>query len=141
MEISPSHMQAWRTFLRAHARVLRELEQELADEQGIAISWYDMLVQLQEAGGTMRMGELASEMLISRSATTRFVDRVEAAGFVERSASVEDGRGMNVRLTDAGLTRLRAASPTHLRGVAEHFASRLSDDDVHALDRILDKLV
>lgn len=141
MEISPSHMQAWRTFLRAHARVLRELEQELADEQGIAISWYDMLVQLQEAGGTMRMGELASEMLISRSATTRFVDRVEAAGFVERSASVEDGRGMNVRLTDAGLTRLRAASPTHLRGVAEHFASRLSDDDVHSLAQILDKLV
>lgn len=89
----------------------------------------------------MRMGELASEMLISRSATTRFVDRVEAAGFVERSASVEDGRGMNVRLTDAGLTRLRAASPTHLRGIGEHFASRLSEDDADILARILDKLV
>lgn len=140
MEIPPAQMRAWRLFLRAHARVLRELEHELSDEQGLALSWYDMLVQLHEAGGTMRMGELASQLLISRSATTRFVDRVESSGFVERVASAEDGRGMNVRLTEAGLTRLRAASPTHLRGIAEHFADRLNEEDAEELSRILDKL-
>ncbi len=140
MVLSAAQMRAWRLFLEAHAKTIRRLEQELADEQDLALSWYDLLVQLQENGGAMRMGELARRLLISRSATTRFVDRVEAAGLVMRSVSSDDRRGMNVVLTDPGFQRLKSASPTHLRGIEHHFADRLSDEDIDELARILDKL-
>ncbi len=140
MVLTAAQMRAWRAFLEAHAKTIRKLEQELADEQDLALSWYDLLVQLQEDGGTMRMGELARRLLISRSATTRFVDRVEAAGLVQRVANSQDGRGMDVVLTDAGFQRLRLASPTHLRGIEQHFADHLSDEDADLLARILDKL-
>lgn len=126
--------------LEAHSRILRELERELVDEHDMVLSWYDMLVQLQEAGGTMRMGELAKRLLISRSATTRFVDRVEAAGYVRRVASEADGRGMDVILTDEGFSRLKDASPTHLRGIQQHFADRLTPDEAEALRQLLAKL-
>jgi len=140
MVLSTAQMRAWRLFLEAHAKTVRRLEQELADEQDLALSWYDLLVQLQEHGGTMRMGELARRLLISRSATTRFVDRVEAAGLVKRSVSSDDRRGMDVVLTDEGFRRLKGASPTHLRGIERHFADRLSDEDAELLARILAKL-
>ncbi len=140
MAVSPEHMTAWRLFLEAHAAIVRRLERELLEQADLALSWYDMLVQLQEAGGSMRMGELADRLLISRSATTRFVDRVEKAGYVAREASEADGRGMNVVLTEDGFRRLKDAAPTHLRGIRQHFESRLSPDEAIGLAELLRKL-
>ena len=39
----------WAAFLRAHAQVVRELERELQAEQGMALTDYDVLVQLAAA--------------------------------------------------------------------------------------------
>jgi DNA-binding MarR family transcriptional regulator len=51
-----------------------------------------------------------------------------------------DGRGVAAELTDAGLSRLRVASRTHLAGVVRHFAARLEEDDLQALERISRRL-
>ena len=42
--------------------------------------------------------------------------------------------------TDAGVRRLRAAAPTHLRGVSEHFLDRLTPDELASLERMLDSI-
>jgi len=133
---------AWSTFLRAHARVVRELERELQDEQDLALTDYDVLVQLASADDRrLRMSDLADRLLLSRSGATRLVDRLVADGLVERVVCESDRRGQWAALTDAGLDRLRLASPTHLRGVATHFLDRLSADDLAALERMLDGVV
>ena len=50
----------WRSFLRAHARVVGELEAELGARAGLALSWYDVLLQLAEAPNRrLRMADLA----------------------------------------------------------------------------------
>ena len=78
-------MRAWRLFLEVHARVVNRLELELRDETGMPLTWYDVLVQLSEAPGhKLRMQELARRVLISKSGLTRLVDRLCAAGYVER---------------------------------------------------------
>jgi DNA-binding MarR family transcriptional regulator len=133
---------AWRAFLRAHAQVVRRLERELADEQGMALTDYDVLVQLSGADRRrLRMSELADRLLLSRSGVTRLVDRLVADGLVERVTCDDDRRGQWAALTDSGLTRLRAATPTHLRGVNEHFLDRLSLDELASLHRMLEPLV
>lgn len=135
-------IEAWRTFLRAHAHVVRQLERELADEQSMALTDYDVLVQLAAAGDhRLRMSELADGLLLSRSGATRLVDRLEAAGLVERVSCDTDRRGQWASLTDAGYARLRDASPTHLRGVASHFLDRLTDADLAELTRMLDRVL
>jgi DNA-binding MarR family transcriptional regulator len=135
-------LDAWRSFLRAHARVVRELERELQDEQSMALTDYDVLVQLAAAGERrLRMSELADGLLLSRSGVTRLVDRLETAGLVERLSCDTDRRGQWASLTDAGYARLRDATPTHLRGVAAHFLDRLTDDDLDALKRMLDRVL
>jgi DNA-binding MarR family transcriptional regulator len=132
---------AWSAFLRAHARVVRELERELQAEQRMALTDYDVLVQLASASDRrLRMSELADRLLLSRSGATRLVDRLVAAGMVERVMCDVDRRGQWASLTDAGYDRLRTASPTHLRGVAEHFLDRLSADELEAMDRIFTRL-
>lgn len=132
---------AWRAFLRAHARVVRELERELQAEQRMALTDYDVLVQLAAAGDRrLRMSELADRLILSRSGATRLVDRLVAQGLVERVMCDDDRRGQWASLTDAGYQRLRSASPTHLRGVAEHFLDRLSADELSALERALGRL-
>lgn len=135
-------LSAWRAFLHAHARVIRTLERELQDEQRLALTDYDVLVQLARAEDRrMRMSDLADGLLLSRSGATRLVDRLAAEGLVERVMCDTDRRGQWASLTDAGLERLRRATPAHLRGVAKHFLDRLSDDDVAALERILVPIV
>ncbi len=132
---------AWRAFLRAHARIVRRLERELTDEQQLALTDYDVLVQLAAADERrLRMSDLAERLLLSRSGATRLVDRLVAAGLVERVTCDSDRRGQWASLTPTGVERLRAAAPTHLRGVAQHFLDRLDPDELTELERMLDRV-
>ena len=139
--LSSTELAAWRSFLRAHATVTRRLEAELVAEHDLPLASYDVLVQLSEApSGALRMTELAERVLLSRSGLTRLVDRLERDGLVARQACPDDARGTLAVLTDAGLARLRAAWPTHLRGVAEHVTDKLSTEELATLEELLGRL-
>ncbi len=139
--LTGGQLRAWRTFLRAHATLVRRLEGELVAEHDLPLASYDVLVQLSEAPQrSLRMTELADRVLLSRSGLTRLVDRLGREGLVERQACPQDARGTLAVLTDAGLERLRAAWPTHLRGVAS-YVDRLTPEEVDVLAGLLDKLV
>ena len=132
---------AWRSFLRGHAHVVSELERELQAEHGMALTDYDVLVQLAATDGRrLRMSELADRLLLSRSGATRLIDRLVATGLVERVMCDTDRRGQWASLTESGVGRLRTASPTHLRGVAQHFLDRFSGDELALLERLLSRL-
>lgn len=135
-------LRAWQAFLRAHARVVRELERDLQAHEQLALTDYDVLVQLAGADQhRLRMSELADQLLLSRSGVTRLVDRLVSDRLVERVSCDVDRRGQWAQLTDAGYERLRSASPTHLRGVARHFLDRLSHEELRELERMLERIV
>jgi DNA-binding MarR family transcriptional regulator len=135
-------MLAWRRFLRAHSLVTRALESDLLAEQRLPLASYDVLVQLVEAPQRrLRMSELAERVLLSRSGLTRLVDRLEREGLVRREACDSDARGLFTVLTDAGLERLRAASPVHLRGVAQYAVGRLDDAEARTLADLLARMI
>lgn len=129
-------LNAWRGFIHANVRLLRRLDEELQEAHGLSIAEYDALLQLVNAPGRrLRMSALAERVLLSRSGITRLVDRLENAGMVRRSACQTDARGAEAELTAAGLDRLRAASRTHLDGVARYFVAPTTDADRDAIDR------
>jgi len=131
----------WRTFLRAHATVMGQLERELADRADLSLPWYDVLLQLVEAPGRrLRMAELADRVLLSRSGLTRLVDRLQAEGLVRREPSPDDARGTFTILTDAGYRRLRGAAPAHLNGVQAHWIGHFSDDELRELGSLLGRV-
>ncbi len=127
---------AWRGWLAAHALLVDRLDQELRAEAGMSLADYSALLHLAEAPGhRLRMSQLSEGIFLTRSGVTRLVDRLQADGLVERSQCSSDGRGAEATLTDAGLSRLRAASRIHLRGIKAYFIDRLSDTELDALER------
>lgn len=131
----------WRSFLRAHAAVIKELERELLTATGLPLSWYDVLLQLAEAPGRrLRMADLADRVLLSRSGLTRLVDRLQAEGLVRREPSPEDARGMFTVLTAEGIDRLRQAVPVHLAGIRQHWLAHFADAELEHLGGLLGRL-
>ena len=125
---SDAEMDAWGGFLRTHARLVRELDDELTRAHDLPLSSYDVLVQLASAtDGEMRMSQLADAVLLSRSGLSRLVARLVDQGLVERRECASDGRGAFASLTGEGRRRLDEARETHRSGVRERFLSRLSD--------------
>jgi DNA-binding MarR family transcriptional regulator len=139
---SPQHMRAWRSSLTAHSRIVARMSDDLVREARLPLPWYEVLLLVKEsATGQLRMHELADSRLLSRSAATRLVDRIERAGLVTRIAAEEDRRGTFVELTDDGLATLRAAAPIHLRGIQDYFAAQLSDDEAVMVDGVMRRMV
>src|SRR5213595_1040421 len=99
-------LEAWRSLLRAHATLMRQLEEDLEKKTGLSLADFDVLAQLALAGGELRMADLAARALISRSGMTRRVARLVGEGLVHRTNAAADGRGVLVALTEAGVTRL-----------------------------------
>src|SRR6267154_3898263 len=89
--LSGQGLEAWDSFLRAHATLLRRLEVDLAEETGLALADFVVLAQLARAGGELRMTDLADRALISRSGMTRRVARLVDEGLVRRADANEDG--------------------------------------------------
>jgi DNA-binding MarR family transcriptional regulator len=132
---------AWRALLQAHATLMRQLDTELRHDTGMRLADFDVLAQLAQAGGELRMTELAARTLLSRSGLTRRVAGLVDEGLVRRANTTQDGRGVLVALTDAGVARLTETAPVHLRGVSNLFVERLDDQDLAVLDNALRKVI
>src|SRR3954447_17576195 len=84
---SGSGLEAWDSFLRAYATLMRRLQVDLAQATGLALADFDVLAQLARAGGELRMSDLAARALISRSGMTRRVARLVEEGLVRRATA------------------------------------------------------
>jgi DNA-binding MarR family transcriptional regulator len=132
---------AWRALLQAHASLMRQLDTDLKEDTGLSLADFDVLAQLANAGGQLRMAELATRTLISRSGLTRRVARLVDEDLVRRANVTEDRRGVVVALTGAGVARVTETVPVHLRGVSKLFVERLDDHELAALESALTKVI
>jgi DNA-binding MarR family transcriptional regulator len=113
----------WREFLNAHARVTRRISAELAAAGLPDLSWYDLLWTLfRSPERSLRVNQLAQEVVLSPPAMSRFVDRLAAAGCVTRRPDPDDRRAQLVTLTDEGVELLRRMWPVYSAGIDAHFA-------------------
>jgi len=126
-------LRAWRELMHVHSKVTMAIDETLRAEVGIPGSWYEALVEIAFAGGTMKMNEFAAETTLTKSGATRFVDRLEDAGFVERQSCPTDRRAWHLILTDEGHRIQRMADPHVLRVIDEQFGSHLDDDEARVI--------
>ncbi len=125
---------AWRGVLFASAKVLRVAERDLIAREGFPMSWLDVLAQLYDAADDgLRMWELEERSLFTRSGLTRLVDRIEAAGLVQREPVPGDRRGIRVVLTPEGRRRHDLAFVEHLRVIEREFGQRLTAGEQQAV--------
>ena len=129
---------AWRAYLLGTARLMAKLDDDLR-QFGIGINDYEILVRLSEAPDRrLRMADLADRLHQSRSRLTHTVGRLEATELVRRTSCTSDKRGVWAELTDAGLTLLEQAAPTHVEGVRDNLVELADPDDFVAVGRVFD---
>jgi len=133
-------LRAWRLFFESALALIDVLDAELEREVGISIRWYDVLVHLEESPDGVRMSQLAERILHSKSGLTRIVDRMEEAGLVRRVRPEHDRRAVLVVMTDSGTEMMERARRCHRDGIERHFSQCLTDDDIKALTRALEKV-
>ena len=132
--LTASQNTAWRLFLEAHIVLLEKIEQTLKQGNLPALSWYDVLWALEEADERrLRLHELADALVLQRSNLTRLVDRMEQAGLVERETCDSDRRGAFAAITQEGLAVRQQMWQVYSQSIYQHFAQRLSEDQIAVL--------
>jgi len=107
-----THLTALFTDLvRLETRLYNVLDARLKAEHNLPLGQFEFL-RFIAARGTARVYDLAHEMAITVGATSKAVDRLEAAGRCRRTANPHDRRSSLVTLTPDGERILAEATPT-----------------------------
>ncbi|WP_395244146.1 MarR family winged helix-turn-helix transcriptional regulator [Agromyces sp. MMS24-K17] len=89
---------------------------------------------------TLRMADLADYLGLERSTLSGLIDRAEKRGIVHRTRSREDGRAIEVTLSDAGRALAREAE-TAFADALDPLVARLSPADRGELATLLERML
>ncbi|AUG80738.1 MarR family transcriptional regulator [Kitasatospora sp. MMS16-BH015] len=107
----------WSALYVLYGRIEAHIERALQAEHDLSVREYSLLDVLSrqhdEEGGHLQMKQVADAVVLSQSATTRLVTRLEDRGLLARYLCPTDRRGIYTNVSEAGLTLLEAARPTN----------------------------
>ncbi|MEV0201380.1 MarR family transcriptional regulator [Nonomuraea sp. NPDC050691] len=138
--LDDTEMAAWRAFLSTSHLLERRIEEQLKAAAGLTHPQYEILVRLADTPDRqMRMTELARGVVVSKSALTYQITRLEKAGLVERATCPSDDRGVLAVLTEAGMRCLERVAPGHLAVVRAYLVDRLTRDELEVMTTAMRK--
>jgi DNA-binding MarR family transcriptional regulator len=122
--------------------VLGPAQERVFGKFGLQRGEFDVLAALRRSGApyTLIPSELSATLMMSRAGMTSRLDRLENAGFVERTLDPNDRRSFRIRLTDQGFEAVDAAMTEHTANVSELLSS-LEKTEIGLLDDVLRKLL
>jgi DNA-binding MarR family transcriptional regulator len=125
----------------AHRRLDRAFDCSLEQACGISGPFFEVLMRVgRSPGERLTMTALAHQLGLTSGGTTRLVDRVVAAGLVERQSCPTDRRVQWVALSAAGERKLDEALAVHVQDLQREIFDRLDPGEITMLERALDKL-
>ena len=132
---------AWGGFLSAYARLNRIIEEDLQAHSHLTHVEFEILLRLSwNDPHRMRIQDLATQSILTRSGVSRVVERLEKAGLVTRQEAPEDRRGAYAVLTEAGLECFHRAAQKHGECVQAHFLSKFSEEELQTMAAFWERL-
>ena len=122
-------------------RYLRRASQESIQQAGLQDYEYATLHQLmvRDTPGHASPSELAADLGISGAGMTGRLDALERSGWIERHASVDDRRRIDIKVTKSGAEIWRKAM-TLREQVDDSLTSALTDEEKSTLAGLLKKM-
>lgn len=125
---------AWGGFVRTQGRLFQRIEEDLRRRSGITHAEFEVLLRLTYAEDSRaRIQDLAAASLLTRSGTSRVVERLVRAGFVKREGAMEDGRGAYAVITRKGREHFQVAARHHVALVRREFLTRFSQEELEMM--------
>ena len=125
---------AWGGLLGVHGRLMRLIERDLAERCSISHAEFEILLRLSWAERQrVRVQDLAAASVLTRSGTSRAIERLERLGLVRRETAPEDRRGSYAILQPAGTARLEQALDGHVSLVRAAFLGRFTAEEMETM--------
>ncbi|MFE3450751.1 MarR family winged helix-turn-helix transcriptional regulator [Nonomuraea sp. NPDC059194] len=120
------------------SRLVETAVEQVFRRHGLRPGEFDVLAALRRSGPpyTQIPSELSDVLMMSRAGMTNRIDRLEAAGLVERTLDPADRRSFRVSLTEQGREVIDATLTEHAANLAR-LAARLTAQEADTLDAIL----
>jgi DNA-binding MarR family transcriptional regulator len=139
---SETTIRAWARLMKAQQHALASVERDLKVAGLPPLVWYDVLLEVERASGEgLRPFELERSMLLAQYNLSRLIDRIERAGYVERRACENDGRGQLIAITDRGKAIRRKMWPVYARAIEAAVGRHLSAKQAEVLGDLLGLLI
>ncbi|MBJ6617639.1 MULTISPECIES: MarR family winged helix-turn-helix transcriptional regulator [Streptomyces] len=134
----------WCTLSLLHGRIESHLERALQTGHGLSVREYSLLDVLSRQhdgeGGHLQMKQVADAVVLSQSATTRLVTRLEDRGLLLRYLCPTDRRGIYTNVSEEGLKLLEEARPTNEAALREALAEAAEDPQLEPLVRTVEAI-
>ncbi|QFZ21099.1 MarR family winged helix-turn-helix transcriptional regulator [Saccharothrix syringae] len=134
----------WCALSVLHGRIETRVERALQAGHDLSAREFSLLEVLSRQhsgeGGHLQMRQVADAVVLSQSATTRLVTRLEERGLLSRYLCPTDRRGIYTDVTEAGLALLAAARPTHGEALREALDEARRDDALRPLVEVVEAL-
>ena len=115
------------------------VEARLRRDHDLALSWFEPM-QVIDSTPACRVIDIAEALSITIGGTSKLVDRIQNAGWCERSPHPDDGRSSTIELTRAGQRLLTAARRTFTDEVGILLGEPLSESELQRFAATVHKL-
>ncbi|WP_199548996.1 MarR family winged helix-turn-helix transcriptional regulator [Streptomyces sp. N35] len=136
--------QSWCALSLLHGQIETRIEKALQSAHDLSVREYSLLDVLSRQhsgpGGHLQMKQVADAVVLSQSATTRLVARLEDRGLLTRYICDTDRRGIYTDVTEEGQALLAAARPTNDGALREALDEAARDPDLAPLVRAVEEL-
>lgn len=131
-------MRAVTSIMRAQQILIAELDARLK-RFGLTFSRYEALVLLSfTRAGALPLSKIGERLQVHATSVTNVIDRLEAAGLVQRRPNPDDGRGTLAALTERG--REVAEQATAELNLAHFGLTSLAAEDLTTVFAVLRRL-
>jgi DNA-binding MarR family transcriptional regulator len=118
------------------------VDTRLRAEHNLSLAFFETLFFLSRSPDErMRVGDLAQAMRITVGGASKLVDRVDAAGLIQRETDATDRRASKIALTSGGKAAFKAAVQTYESDLATLLDAVLSVDEQQAMHRLVKRLL
>ncbi len=134
--LDQDEMSAWVNLIKLASRVVALSDGELRRTRSITGRDYELLHHLSSSDDGWRVNELATMIDDTSSCVTHRINRLVAAGLVDKQPDPADLRARRVALTRAGRALLEQTAPEHVVRVRRWIIDPLDRPDLVELGRI-----
>ncbi|MFH9353783.1 MarR family winged helix-turn-helix transcriptional regulator [Kitasatospora sp. NPDC017646] len=127
----------WAALYVLYGRIEAHIERALQSKHELSVREYSLLDVLSRQhdreGGHLQMKQVADAVVLSQSATTRLVSRLEDRGLLARYLCPTDRRGIYTDVSEDGLRLLEKARPTNDAALREALAEAARNPELAPL--------
>ncbi|WP_207841215.1 MarR family winged helix-turn-helix transcriptional regulator [Williamsia soli] len=135
--LSDEELTAWVRLIAVVELLPGVLDSQLTRDAELTHFEYFALSQLSESPDqTLRTTALAQQTNATVPRLSHVARRLEGRGLIVRFPCPDDARATNIRLTETGMTKIKASAPGHVAVVRERVLDALTPSQISQLSKI-----